>query len=48
VRHQAAADTLATAELLLKLWPEVRRQVRTPGFGALVELAAQRRWVASN
>jgi DNA polymerase-3 subunit epsilon len=48
VRHQAAADTLATAELLLKLWPEVRRQVRSPGFGALVELAAQRRWVASN
>ena len=24
VRHQAAADTLATAELLLKLWPQVR------------------------
>jgi DNA polymerase III subunit epsilon len=45
VRHQAAADTLATAELLLKLWPGVRRQVRTPGFAALVELAAQRRWV---
>jgi DNA polymerase-3 subunit epsilon len=48
VRHQAAADTLATAELLLKLWPAVRRQVKAPGFSALVELAAQRRWVASN
>lgn len=48
VRHQAAADTLATAELLLKLWPAVRQQVRSPGFGALVDLAAQRRWVASN
>lgn len=48
VRHQAAADTLATAELLLKLWPAVRQQVRSPGFGALVDLAAQRRWVAAN
>lgn len=45
VRHQAAADTLATAELLLKLWPSVQRQVRTPGFAALVTLAAQRRWM---
>jgi DNA polymerase III subunit epsilon len=45
VRHQAAADTLATAELLLKLWPAVRRQVRKPGFAALADLAAQRRWV---
>jgi DNA polymerase-3 subunit epsilon len=48
VRHQAAADTLATAELLLKLWPSVRKQVRSPGFGALVDLAAQRRWVTAN
>ena len=48
VRHQAAADTLATAELLLKLWPAVRKQVRSPGFAALVDLAAQRRWMAAN
>jgi DNA polymerase III subunit epsilon len=48
VRHQAAADTLATAELLLKLWPAVRRQVRSPGFQALSELAAQRRWMPAN
>jgi DNA polymerase-3 subunit epsilon len=48
VRHQAAADTLATAELLLKLWPAVRRQVRSPGVGALLDLAAQRRWMAAN
>ena len=26
VRHQAAADTLATAELLLRLWPRALRQ----------------------
>ena len=45
VRHQAAADTLATAELLLKLWPAVRQQVRRPGFAALQDLAAQRRWM---
>lgn len=45
VRHQAAADTLATAELLLKLWPAVRQQVRQPGFTALQALAAQRRWM---
>lgn len=45
VRHQAAADTLATAELLLKLWPAVRQQVKRPGFRALQELAAQRRWM---
>jgi DNA polymerase-3 subunit epsilon len=45
VRHQAAADTLATAELLLKLWPAVRQQVRAPGFAALADLAAQRRWL---
>jgi DNA polymerase III subunit epsilon len=48
VRHQAAADTLATAELLLKLWPAVRKQVRSPGIAALVELATQRRWMAAN
>jgi DNA polymerase-3 subunit epsilon len=45
VRHQAAADTLATAELLLKLWPAVHQQVRAPGFAALADLAAQRRWL---
>ena len=44
VRHQAAADTLATAELLLRLWPAARRQRRTT-FAALQQLAAQRRWL---
>jgi DNA polymerase III subunit epsilon len=44
-RHQAAADTLATAELLLKLWPAIRQQVARPDFAALQSLAAQRRWL---
>jgi DNA polymerase III subunit epsilon len=44
VRHQAAADTLATAELLLRLWPAARKQ-GCAGFTALTDLAAQRRWL---
>lgn len=46
VRHQAAADALATAELLLKLWPAVCIQLPRPGFKAAVALAAQRRWLS--
>jgi DNA polymerase III subunit epsilon len=45
VRHQAAADTLATAELLLKLWPAARMQLDRVEFGALQRLAAQGRWL---
>ena len=45
VRHQAAADTLATAELLLRLWPAARAQHAT-GFASLGQLALQRRWMA--
>jgi len=44
VRHQAAADTLATAELLLRLWPAARRQ-RCRTFEDLQGLARQRRWL---
>ena len=44
VRHQAAADTLATAELLLRLWPAARAQGATR-FAEWRELAAQRRWL---
>lgn len=47
VRHQAAADTLATAELLLKLWPALRVQCPRPSFAAAQALAEQRRWLAS-
>lgn len=45
VRHQAAADTLATAELLLKLWPSVLAQREGDDWRALTRLAAQRRWL---
>jgi DNA polymerase III subunit epsilon len=47
-RHQAAADTLATAELLLKLWPAVRRELggAEPAFNALRRLADGRKWLA--
>ena len=45
VRHQAAADTFATAELLLRLWPAARRQ-RCTSFAQWCGLAEQRRWLA--
>lgn len=45
VRHQAAADTLATAELLLKLWPRVLEQRQGDDWRALARLAGQRRWL---
>jgi DNA polymerase-3 subunit epsilon len=45
VRHQAAADTMATAELLLKLWPRLATQLRERNFRTVSRLAAQRRWV---
>lgn len=44
VRHQAAADTLATAELLLRLWPAARAQ-RCTTLAGLTRLAEQRRWL---
>lgn len=46
-RHQAAADTLATAELLLRLWPGIRAECPDGGFAALRRLAARRRWLAA-
>ena len=46
VRHQAAADTLATAELLLKLWPgAVKEAEGALRFAAARRLAAQRKWL---
>jgi DNA polymerase-3 subunit epsilon len=44
VRHQAAADTLATAELLLRLWPAARAQ-GCASFVGLARLARQQRWL---
>ena len=46
VRHQAAADTLATAELLLRLWPAARR-MQCATFAGLSDLARQQRWLRS-
>lgn len=45
VRHQAAADTLATAELMLKLWPVLLAQLPRPRFASVASLAEQRRWL---
>ncbi len=44
-RHEAAADTLATAELLLRLTPRLSAEIGHGGFAAAQRLAAQRRWV---
>lgn len=42
-RHEAVADTLATAELLLRLWPALQREgVRDAG--SALRLARNRRW----
>lgn len=46
-RHQAAADTLASAELLLMLWPALRVELPAPDFRAVVALAARRRWLVA-
>lgn len=47
-RHQAAADALATAELLQCLWPLARRQPgEQPDFRALQALADARRWLGA-
>lgn len=46
VRHQAASDTWATAELLQRLWPLARAQGSGGDFDALARLAASRRWLA--
>ena len=46
VRHQAAADTLATAELLQKLWPAAVREMQGKvRFATASRLAAQRNWM---
>jgi DNA polymerase-3 subunit epsilon len=44
-RHQAAADTLATAQLLLHLWPQARAE-GVADFRGLARLAARRRWLS--
>lgn len=46
-RHQAAADALATAELLQRLWPALRRELpqQPLRFQEVQALAAARRWL---
>lgn len=44
VRHQAAADTFATAELLLQIWPALRAQARN--WREMAKLAVNARWIS--
>ncbi|MDP1742745.1 3'-5' exonuclease [Polaromonas sp.] len=44
VRHQAAADTLAECELLLRIWPKIARQCSN--WRDVEKLAARQRWIA--
>lgn len=44
VRHQAASDTLAECELLLRIWPKVAAQCGS--WRDVERLAAHRRWIA--
>lgn len=44
VRHQAAADTLAECELLLRIWPRVAAECEC--WRDVERLAAQQRWIA--
>ena len=46
IRHQAAADTLATSQLLLRLWPQLPPQVRAGGFAAMLDHANAARFIA--
>jgi DNA polymerase-3 subunit epsilon len=43
-RHQAAADTLAECELLLRIWPQMAGQCER--WRDVEKLAAQQRWIA--
>ena len=44
VRHQAAADTLAECELLLRIWSQVAQQCGS--WRDVEKLAARQRWIA--
>lgn len=43
VRHQAAADTFATAELLMRLWPYLKREAGS--WSSLRNIARQANWI---
>lgn len=44
VRHQAAADTLAECELLLRIWPKIAAECAS--WRDVERLAARHRWIA--
>lgn len=46
VRHQAAADTFATAELMLQIWP--RLKPLAPRIDSIEKLARESRWLPRN
>lgn len=43
VRHQAAADTFATAELLMRLWPYLTKEANS--WASLRSIARQANWI---
>ena len=45
IRHQAAADTFATAELLIRLWPYLTKEANS--WASLRSIARQANWVPS-
>ncbi len=47
-RHQAAADALVTAQLLVKLWPVSQTAADALRFHTLQRLCQQRRWLPSH
>ncbi len=46
VRHQAAADTFATAELMLQIWPKLKPLA--PTIDLIEKLARESRWLPRN
>ncbi len=46
IRHQAAADSLATAQLLLRLWSHLPERVRAGGFVTLMDHAEGARFIS--
>jgi DNA polymerase-3 subunit epsilon len=43
IRHQAAADTFATAELLMRLWPNITKEANS--WASLRSIARQAGWI---
>jgi DNA polymerase-3 subunit epsilon len=44
LRHQAAADTLAECEVLLRVWPRVAAECSS--WRDVARMAARQRWIA--